>query len=79
MQCTVTTLTLNQSIYVGFSVLDLSKLHMYNFHYNHMCVKYTRSDQVRHLFTEPDSLAYAVHTEDIYRDMAGGGGCCNSL
>ena len=45
IQCTVTTLTLNRPIYVGFSVLDLSKLHMYNFHCNHMCVKYPRPDQ----------------------------------
>ena len=62
---------MNRPIYVGFPVLDLSKLHMYNFHYNHVCVKYPRRDQLRLLFTEMDSLAYAVQTEDIYRDMAG--------
>ena len=28
-------------------------------------------DQLRLLFTDTDSLAYAVQTEDIYRDMAG--------
>ena len=71
IQCTVAALTLNRPIYVGFSVLDLSKLHMYNFHYNHMCVKYPRPDQLRLLFTDTDSLAYAVQTEYIYRDMAG--------
>ena len=38
IQCTVATLTLNRPIYVCFSVLDLSKLHKWNFHYNHMCV-----------------------------------------
>ena len=65
------TLTLNRPIYVGFSMLDLSKLHMYNFHYNHMCVKYPLRNQLRLLFTDTDSLAYAVQTEDIYRDRAG--------
>ena len=70
IQCTVATLTLNRPIYVGFSVFDLSKLPMYNFHYNHMCVKYPRHGQLRLLFTDTDSLAYAVQTEDIYRDMA---------
>ena len=68
IQCTVATLTLNRPIYVGFSVLDLSKLHMSNFHYNH--VKYPRHGQLRLLFTDTDSLAYDVQTEDIYRDMA---------
>ena len=56
---------------MGFSVLDLSKLHMYNFHYNHMCVKYPRPSQLRLLFADTDSLAYAVQAEDIYRDMVG--------
>ena len=62
--------TLNRPIYVCFSVLDLSKLHMYNFHYNHMCLKYPRHGKLRLLFTDTDSLAYAVQTEDIYRYMA---------
>ena len=61
--------TLNRPIYVGFSVLDLSKLHMYTFHYNHICVIYPRHGQLRLLFTDTDSLAYAVQTEDIYRYM----------
>ena len=65
IQCTVATLTLNRPIYVGFSVLDLSKLHMYNFHYNHMCIKYPHHCQLRLLFTGTDSLTYAVQTEDI--------------
>ena len=54
IQCTVATLTLNRPIYVGFSVFDLSKLQMYNFHYNHTCVKYPRPGQLRLLFTDTD-------------------------
>ena len=69
IQCSVATLTLNRPIYVGFSVLDLSKLHAYNFHYNHMCVKYPRHGQLRLLFTDIDSFAYAVQAEHIYGDM----------
>ena len=70
VQCRVATLTLNRPIYVGFSVLELSKLHVYDFHYNHMCVKYPRATQLRVLFKDTDSFAYAVQTYDIYRDMA---------
>ena len=70
IQCTVAILTLNRPIYVGFSVIDLSKLHLCNFHYNHMCVKYSRHCQLRQLFTDKDSLVYAVQREDTYRDMA---------
>ena len=62
--CRVATLTLNRPIYVDFSVLQLSKLHTYDFHYNHMCVKYPRANQLRLLFTDTDSLAYAVQTDD---------------
>ena len=70
IQCKVAILTLNRPIYVGFTVLELSKLHMYGFHYNHMKVKYPHANQLQLLFTDTDSLAYAVQTDDIYRDMA---------
>ena len=70
VHCKVQTITLNRPIYVGFTVLEQSKLHMYYFHYNLMKVKYPHADQRRLLFTDTDSLAYAVQTEDIYRDMA---------
>ena len=53
---------------MGFSLLELSKLHMYDFHYNHICVKYPCANQLRLLFMDMDKLAYAVQTDDIYRD-----------
>ena len=35
-----------------------------------MKVKYPHANQLRLLFTDTDSLAYAVQTDDIYKDMA---------
>ena len=70
IQCKVATRTINRPIYVGFTLLELSKLHMYDFHYNHMMIKYPHAHQLRLLFTDTDSLAYAVQTDDIYNDMA---------
>ena len=65
VQCKVQTFVLNRPIYVGFYCIG-----MYDFHYNHMKVKYPHADQLRLLFTDTDSLAYAVQTENIYEDMA---------
>ena len=49
-------LTSNRPIYVSFLELELSQLHMYDFHCNHMRVKYPCANQLRLLFTHTDSL-----------------------
>ena len=47
-----TCLILNKPIYIGFTVLEISKWKMYNFHYNFMIRKFN----TRLLFTDTDSL-----------------------
>lgn len=60
-------LVLNRPIYVGFSVLDLSKTLMYDFHYNYVKSKYSSRAQL--LFTDTDSLCYEITTDDLYHDL----------
>ena len=66
IQSKITNLILNKPLYVGFSVLELSKLLMYQFHYDKMLHKYQDIDLC---FTDTDSLLYEVTTNDIYKDM----------
>ena len=60
------TVELNKPVYVGLAVLDLSKLHMYEFHYDYIKPKY--GDNATLLFTDTDSLCYHIKTEDLYKD-----------
>ena len=59
---------LNKPIYVGMSVLDLSKHLMYDFYYNTLKARY--GDKIRLLYTDTDSLIVHVQTDDLYKDMA---------
>ena len=66
VQCKIQTAVLDKPIYTGFNVLDLSKVLMYDWHYNYMMQKYSN---LKLLFTDTDSLCYEIETEDIYQDM----------
>ena len=66
MQSLITNMCLNKPLYVGFSVLDLSKLHMYRFHYENMKQRYCN---INLCFTDTDSLLYEITTPDIFSDM----------
>ena len=63
-----TKLFYNKPIYLGMCILDLSKTLMYEFHYNYIKKKY--GDRSKLLFTDTDSLAYELKTEDFYTDIA---------
>ena len=64
-----TSLTMNKPVYLGMCILDLSKIIMFDFHYNYIKSKY--ADKAKLLFTDTDSLMYEIETEDFYKDIAG--------
>ena len=60
-------LTLNRPAHVSMCILDLSKMLMYDFHYNYIKKKY--GDRAKLLFTDTDSLTYEIEAEDVYKDF----------
>src|SRR3989442_15823695 len=58
----------DKPIYVGMSILDLSKHTMYDYHYRVMLPKYG-SQQIRLAYMDTDSFIYLIKTDDLYKDM----------
>ena len=55
-------------VYLGQVILDLSKLVMYEFHYDYMVPKY--GDGVKLCYMDTDSFIYSIKTQDFYTDIA---------
>ena len=58
-------LTLNKPIYIGYTVLDLSKWKMYDFHYNSI----KKNFDAELLFADTDSLTYEIKSKDVYEEF----------
>ena len=55
----------DKPIYIGACILETSKLHMYQFWYDHLKNRY----KVELIYTDTDSFIIHVETDDIYKDM----------
>ena len=63
VHCSKKVLTLKKPIYVGFCILELSKLLVYQFHYDYFLQTF---DNVKLLFTDTDSLVYEIKGGNVY-------------
>ena len=59
-------LKLDKPIFIGMSILDLSKQHMYKFYYDVMKPKC--GENMRMVYTDTDSFVFHTKTDDIYQD-----------
>ena len=60
---------MNKPVYLGQAILDLSKIIMYEFHYDYMLPKY--GNNIKLCYMDTDSFVYDIKTEDFYKDIAG--------
>ena len=61
-----TEIKINKPVYLGQSILDISKTLMYEFYYDYLQKKY--GDKVKLCYTDTDSFIIHVLTEDFYKD-----------
>ena len=60
---------MNKPVCLGQAILDLSKIIMYEFHYDYMVPKYGL-EKLKLCDMDRDSLVYDIKTEDFYEDIA---------
>ena len=63
-----TQILMNKPVYLGLSILDLSKTGMYEFQYDYLKPKY--GENVKFYYMDTDSFIVHVKTDDIYKDIA---------
>ena len=64
-----TKVKMTKPIYLGISILDISKTLMYEFWCDYIKPKY--GDRAKSCYTDTDSLAIDIITEDFFEDISG--------
>ena len=65
-----TKVKMDKPIYLGLSILEISKILMYKFWYDYMKPKY--GNKVKLCYTDTDSFIINIKTNDFYEDIASG-------
>ena len=60
---------MNKQVYLGQAILYLSKIVMYEFHYDYMVPKYGL-EKLKLCYMDTDSLVYDIKTVDFYQDIS---------
>ena len=63
-----TKVKMNKPIYLGLSILDISKILMYEFWYDYMKLKY--KNKMKLCYMDTDSLLMNIKTNDFYKDIS---------
>ena len=63
-----TKVKMNKPIYVGMTIIDISKTLMYEFWYGYLKPKY--GDKIKLCYMDTDSLIPLIKTKDFYEDIA---------
>ena len=63
-----TQILMNEAIYLGLSILDLSKTVIYRFWYSYVKQKY--SENAKLCYMDTDSVIVHVKADDIYKEIA---------
>ena len=63
-----TKVKMNRPIYLGFSILEISKTLMYKFWHDYMKPKYKEKASL--CYTDTDSFIAHIKTEDFYKNIA---------
>ena len=59
---------MNKPVYLGQAILDLSKMVMYEFHYDFVKPRY--GEKAKLCYMDTDSFVYHIATHDFFRDIA---------
>ena len=63
-----TRVKINKPLYLGMSILDISKILMYEFWYNYVIPKY--GYRAKLCYTDIDSFIIYIKTEDFFEDIS---------